>query len=568
MKQILTIVALLFTFLVNAQDFIYTSDNISRTGTANNGIKYNYEAKVSARSYLPGMGDIRYQLSVTNYRITSIRYNGKYYNDSKYGFPIEIPKIQTDVYFTLKYSRSYLSYQTATTNESNMLAVGQGYGDYGDLSKEDVEWVKTKCDVGNRAEFLELSLILDDINLKNTYFEELAKVKREIDIEIENKKKDTKIEDLKYKINRLGNSKEDLVKKRELYRELDDIDTNKNYTDTIIAINDAIQKANQKELAKAINEDLDNKEKEKKEAEKKEDKKSEYELKFWSRQQAEKYINMANNTSDASEKTKLLKQALNHSYGLYPNEVQALEKKVKDAELRESVDDLIKIDWGYGDRHMLLQLYSGFNGLWGSYKDQFDASIPLGVSTEFTLPLSRSFAFELYADYEFNLMLNFEQSQSSSTLDNFNRPEITEEIEYGKYSFGLGFNFGKMREFSFLIVNDNTKYFYQKFTDGELTEDIGLNKFIDTYGVGLSYNSWGKSKNELFRIIGTYSINNETVQFINPKFETNDISNLKLKMDAGLGAFSFGFEYNLFNDKINDYTLNTIALRLGIKIGV
>lgn len=205
MKQLLTLTAVLFAFFVNAQKYIYTSENVSGTGTANNGIEYNYEAKVSARSYLPGMNDIRYQLSVTNYKITSIAYNGKYYDASKYGFPIEIPRIQTDVYFTLKYSRYHQRFKTAETSETKMLAVQQGYGDYADLSKEDVEWVRAKCDVNSKEEFLELSLILENINLKNTYFEELARVKREIEKEIEKEKKNEQIEDSNKSKNKQNN---------------------------------------------------------------------------------------------------------------------------------------------------------------------------------------------------------------------------------------------------------------------------------------------------------------------------------------------------------------------------
>ena len=102
MKRSIAILILLVSFQLKAQE-IYNSYNINGSDEANGGT-YTYEAKVSCKSYLAGMGDIRYQLSVSSYKITSFSYNGiNAENIDGLSFPISKPNIQADVYFNLSY---------------------------------------------------------------------------------------------------------------------------------------------------------------------------------------------------------------------------------------------------------------------------------------------------------------------------------------------------------------------------------------------------------------------------------------------------------------------------------
>ena len=251
MKRSIAILILLVSFQLKAQE-IYNSYNINGSDEANGGT-YTYEAKVSCKSYLAGMGDIRYQLSVSSYKITSFSYNGiNAENIDGLSFPISKPNIQADVYFNLSYKEGSRYFDT---NESKMLAVGQGYGDYADLSSSDVKKMVDYFGLKSNQDFQKLSIILSNIHIKKSYFEELSEAQNLIKQKIQT---DNKIEQLKSQINSLGNSKEDLLKKKSLYQKLNSLDKENSYDSDISNIENDLKQVARNELDKEEKEEENN----------------------------------------------------------------------------------------------------------------------------------------------------------------------------------------------------------------------------------------------------------------------------------------------------------------------
>ncbi len=251
MKKLIALLVLLVSFQLKAQE-IYNSYNISGSDESNGGT-YTYEAKVSCKSYLAGIGDIRYQLSITNYKITSFSYNGiNAGNLDELNFPISKPNIQADVYFNLSYKEGSRYFDT---NESSMLAVGQGYGDYADLSSTDVKKMVDYFGLKSNQDFQKLSIILSNIQIKKSYFEELSEAQNLIKQKLQT---DNKIEQLKSQINSLGNSKEDLLKKKSLYQKLNSLDKENSYDSDISNIENDLKQVARNELDKEENEEETN----------------------------------------------------------------------------------------------------------------------------------------------------------------------------------------------------------------------------------------------------------------------------------------------------------------------
>ena len=178
MRKFLTFLFIATYFFATSQEII-DYENVTGSGNANGGTYY-YEAKVSCKSYLPGMGDIAYKLSVTNFKITSFDYKNKNYNSrtNEVGesFPISIPNIQTDVTLSLTYIDGHNPNRRITFDNYVMRGVQQGYGDYGYLNDNDTKKIKDYFSINKKEDFSRLLIKLSDVRLNNSYFESLSKL--------------------------------------------------------------------------------------------------------------------------------------------------------------------------------------------------------------------------------------------------------------------------------------------------------------------------------------------------------------------------------------------------------
>ena len=93
--RLLIIITFLFPIFVKAQTL---SDEKVTTGSGTaNGGEYSYRATIKAKTYLPGLGDVRIKFAITEYEITSFIYKGINANDiDGVNFPIRINNIQSD----------------------------------------------------------------------------------------------------------------------------------------------------------------------------------------------------------------------------------------------------------------------------------------------------------------------------------------------------------------------------------------------------------------------------------------------------------------------------------------
>ncbi|MEP3968507.1 MAG: hypothetical protein ABJM08_05800, partial [Nonlabens sp.] len=286
-------------------------------------------------------------------------------------------------------------------------------------------------------------------------------------------------------------------------------------------------------------------------------------------------VSKAKSTSNMAERVRLLKIAKSYSDYLSKAEIEYIQDEIRGTVTREVSKKLASIEYGYDDRRALIMLNSGMNFLFGSYDGQFDGAIPLNLNTELTFPLGRKLALEIQGEYSYNYVLKLGDAGAILNASGGNVEQLPdsdndfeENTKYGKYYYALGFNMGSARKFSFLIVSQNIQYFHREKENGVVNFEIGTEEFIPTFGLGLAYNFSGKNKQELGRIMATYTVNDKNIEFINSDYVFNEISNINIKYEAGYGAFLFGFEYNNFNNKSNDVNLSTIGIKLGVKFGL
>lgn len=187
MNQIKIFITLIFNVVIglnaNAQE-LYHKTSCTGTGSANQG-NYTYEATLEAKSYAPGLGDIRIDLAVSNYKITSFTYKGVNASSIKgVKFPINIQKNQVDVNYSLKYYSG---------NISSNFDLRQGavrtpsYGNYQDLSSSQVQELKTKFNIKDKSDFNRLKLKINSCKISKIHFEQLEPIKRLINENIKNK---------------------------------------------------------------------------------------------------------------------------------------------------------------------------------------------------------------------------------------------------------------------------------------------------------------------------------------------------------------------------------------------
>lgn len=157
------------------------------SGTANGG-EYSYRATIKAKTYLPGLGDVRIKFAITEYEITSFIYKGINANDiDGVNFPIRINNIQSDLIFTVQFGyRSNGKYVQVSDKEHG---VSSTFLDFYDLSKEDVDYLRRIFNINKAADFSNIPTFeIEDEELLNSYFDELSKVANLIDQKIAQRK--------------------------------------------------------------------------------------------------------------------------------------------------------------------------------------------------------------------------------------------------------------------------------------------------------------------------------------------------------------------------------------------
>ena len=569
------------------------STTFSGTSKANQGT-YTYSGQLSYKSYAPGMGDIRYQLSITDFKITSFTYKGtSASNLQEVSFPIQINRPALDLTFNLKYFKDT---NIDTFTGKQMAQVQQGAGDYADLSASEIASLKGIFGIKNKQDFNTLNFEVYDISAKHSYFDELDEVKGLLNQKLNTEKK---IEDLKRKISSTGSSKKNLLAKKSLYEQLASLDKTSDYADELKTVRKEMEQLAAEEIEEEQesegSEQIANKSaslsvtsKEETEQKKdayekiKEEKKKEIEE---SKKRSETYsllrnsalenIKNAQNSTNYQQKIEYLKRAKNLNAYLKKDERQYVNDQIRQTTTREVSSNLASVDWGYGDRHLLLMLNSGFNMVFGGYEGQFSGYIPLSANAEFTFPISENLLLEFHGQYEYNLFLKIGSAgnilralgEEVEELPNNDGPKIDNTSDYQKYYYGFGLNFGKSREFTILALGRGTQYYYEETENDKVVEKIGSEDFIPTYGLGLVWNFYGKDKQELGRLMASYSINDKTFSFLNKENEFQDVSNINLRYEAGYGAFLFGIEANRFEDELVDLSYVSIGIKLGLKIG-
>lgn len=282
---------------------------------------------------------------------------------------------------------------------------------------------------------------------------------------------------------------------------------------------------------------------------------------------AKSYLNQANNTSNPKKKLRLLKKANKYNKYLTESERIDLKSKIFSTNLTSATSGFVDVNYGRGNRNLMLIFSTGVKFISNSVSENFETSLPLQINTEITIPVSRKLAIEIYGEYAYNYMLN-DDELSGLTGVNSVSTDVEKEVNLGAYNFGLGLNIGKGRKFSVLLLNDYRLYNYKEREKGKADKDLGKNKYLATYGLGLKYNFLGKSKNELQTLSISYTYNNKDFEFLNSENGLNDINNLNIKYEMSVGALFLGFEYNLFNDKIKHFDFSTFGLSVGYKFAM
>lgn len=237
-------------------------------------------------------------------------------------------------------------------------------------------------------------------------------------------------------------------------------------------------------------------------------------------------------------------------------------------------------DWGYGDRYFGMTINTGANILGGEISK---FAVPLITYIEINIPISDSFLLELIGEYSLNWVLK--QGDTSKLLEALGEdtsgdftqapsifdddPVEVEENKYSRFIYGLGFNFGWSRAVSLQLLGYNTKFYHHYTIDGETEKELGQKETVATYGLGLTIDPWnGKEKNGLSRFSFSYTTADKSVKFLNPEFEFKEIKNLNFRYDGASGAFYYALEYNTLTDKMNDFSLSTVGIKLGFYIGL
>lgn len=181
MKKIFLAITLIFSITSNtiAQESKTYYEKITGSGTANGG-EYNYKATLEAKIYNSGLGEIAVKFGIKEYKITSFKYKEEFYYKTDEGFPIEINNIQSDLIDGYLNIKSATDHYSVADQKFSMLGIRKGHLDNVELNNENIKSIKNYNN-GGKVSFDDFYLEFSG-KLKNTYFEELAKIASSYDI--------------------------------------------------------------------------------------------------------------------------------------------------------------------------------------------------------------------------------------------------------------------------------------------------------------------------------------------------------------------------------------------------
>ncbi len=198
MKKIFLAITLIFSITSNtiAQESKTYYEKITGSGTANGG-EYNYEATLEAKIYNSGLGGIAVKFGIGEYKITSFKYKEEFYYKTDEGFPIEINNIQSDLIDGYLNIKSATYHYSVADQKFSMLGIRKGHLDNVELNNENIKSIKNYNN-GGKVSFDDFYLEFFG-KLKNTYFEQLAKIASSYDILKRKEKNDNYLAEQKEK---------------------------------------------------------------------------------------------------------------------------------------------------------------------------------------------------------------------------------------------------------------------------------------------------------------------------------------------------------------------------------
>ncbi|QXP77808.1 MULTISPECIES: cell envelope integrity protein TolA [Winogradskyella] len=261
-KLLISFLFLITTSLCFAQNKI--SVNISGEETANSGT-YTYTANVEFRFATEGLlVDVIVYRKVTNFKITSYKYNGINATEVGVSFPIRIDNFTRKATADIQFYKGVTTYtaKNLQPNGSDYLSQSQLsslFNTFGiDPNKRDCitcDAISEVKKLGIRAYNTKLESVeyLDQFSRINDEISDLIKAKAQAKIDKE------KITSLKNEINALGTSNEDLINKKSLYNTLDILDKNNSYSNQISNIDTQMKRELEVENSEKLAQEQKNK---------------------------------------------------------------------------------------------------------------------------------------------------------------------------------------------------------------------------------------------------------------------------------------------------------------------
>ena len=228
LKLITTLMMLLVVSIMSAQ---VTSKQIQGNIKQVGGGIMKYNANLTVTADISNVGKDIYEITlarkVTNFKIVDYTYNGIDAKDLGYSFPISYSYknvVKSNVQF----------YKSLTTYDVYVEMNGNAYLENPTtlLRRFNIKYkgayIEAHEGYNTNTEFGSLNLKILSASLKDElYISALANIDKGIDQKI---RTDKKINKLKEQIDDLGNSRQDLLKKKSLYQQLTSIDKENNYS--------------------------------------------------------------------------------------------------------------------------------------------------------------------------------------------------------------------------------------------------------------------------------------------------------------------------------------------------
>ena len=283
------------------------------------------------------------------------------------------------------------------------------------------------------------------------------------------------------------------------------------------------------------------------------------------------------NTNNYKKKKQILRELKVYQEFLPSYQKSQLKRDLKEERTREVVSSvsrpLINVDYGEGRRRLLLTLATGADIISGKDDDQGAFGIPLRIGIDFTIPISKTLAIDVFGAYNTNLFIDLSfltggiEPTEFDVVDVNSLPDPEEDIIFDRYFYGIGLNIGKNRKFTASLLSHSMKYSHKISYGDKVDYEIDFGKSIPTYGLGLMYDFNGKYKQDLSRLSVSYTLNDKNLSFLDSSFKDNKYSNLNARWEAAIGAMMIGFEYNLFKDDVLNRKVSAFTISLGLYFG-